>query len=187
MYCGNLALVVTLACAALMSSITSGFAQTPPGQQAGEVQTGPITEPSSAEQKTSGPAIPKGIQAISRKDERCSTQLIVNANALFAAGRWTLNSDATQTLEALAPLIVKAGKHPARIVAFTRSDKSDKNNQIVAARRALTVRTWLKDHGFVPEDTTSEGFGTAPPGAREPKERVEVVIDTCKPLQSTKE
>jgi len=154
------------------------------GQQAGEVQTGPITEPIGADHKPSGPPIPKGIQAITQKNTQCSTQLLVNANALFEPGRWTLNSDAGQTLDALAPLIAKAGKHPVHIVAFTRSDNSDKNNLFVAEKRARTVRTWLKDHDLVADDTTAEGFGKAPPDAKQPKERVEVVIDICKAPQA---
>jgi len=157
------------------------------GQQSSEVQTGPITEPRSAEQKPSGPPVPKGAQAISQTSGKCSTQLIVNSNALFEAGRWTLNSDATPTLDALAPLITKAGKHPVQVVAFTRSGNSDKSSQIVAEKRALTVRTWLQDRGLVPDDTTSHGFGTVPPGGKEPKERLEVLIDTCKQPQGSKE
>ena len=161
-------------------SVTSAAAQ---AQQAGEVQTGPITEPIGAEHKPSGPPIPKGIQAITQEDAKCSARLIVNANALFEPGRWTLNSDAGQTLDALGPMITRTGKHPVRIVAFTRSDDSDKNNLFVAEKRARTVRTWLKDRGLVADDTTTEGFGTVPPGAKQPKERVEVVVDTCKQPQ----
>ena len=178
MDCGKLALGVSLACAFLWNSVMLGSAQSPQGQQAGEVQTGPISEPIGA-QKKPDPAIPKGAHAITQKHAKCSNQLIVNADALFGPGRWTLNSDATQTLDALGPLIVQAGKHPTRIVAFTRSDNSDKNNQIVAEKRAMTLTTWLRDKGLVPNDTESKGFGTAPPEGKAPRERVEILIDTC--------
>lgn len=168
-------------------SAAASLAQTSQGQQAGQVQNEPITEPRSAEHKASGPPIPKGIPAITQTEEKCSTQLIVNAEALFKPTRWTLNSDAPQTLNALAPLITKAGKHPVRITAFSGSDNSAKNNQIVAEKRALTMRTWLKNHGVVPEDTTIEGIGNFATDATGPKEPIEVVIDTCKQLPGPKE
>lgn len=162
------------------------FAQTPQGQQAGEVQNEPITEPRSAQHAPTGPPIPKGIQAITQVEGKCSTQLTVNAEAIFKPTRWTLNSDARQTLDALAPLVAKAGKHPLRITAFSGSDNSEKNNQIVAEKRALNMRTWLKNHGLVPEGTMIEGIGkfdTSVKGTREP---IEIVIDTCKQLPGPK-
>ncbi len=168
-------------------STTATFAQTSQGQQAGEVQNEPITEPRSAEHKPSGPPIPKGIQAITQTEGKCSTELIINAEALFKPTRWTLNSDAPQTLDALAPLITQAGKHPVRITAFSGSDNSEKNNQIVAEKRALTVRTWLRNHGLVPEDTPITGIANFATGDQQPKEPIELVIDTCKQLPGPKE
>lgn len=176
----KLVLRLVLACSCLCCLATNLSAADWQAQQSGEVQTAPVTEPRSAEHKPSGPPVPKGIRAIQQKDGKCSKQLIVNANALFGPGRWTLNPDATQTLDALAPLITNADKHPVRIAAFTRSADSDKDNQIVAEKRALTVRTWLLDRGLVPENTTMEGFAKFAPGAGSPKERVEIIIDTCK-------
>ncbi len=140
----------------------------------------PITEPRSAAHKPSGPPIPKGSQAITQTDGKCSTELVVNADALFGAARWTLNSDAAQTLDALGPLITKAGKHPVRITAYSGADNSEKNNQIVAEKRALTVRTWLRYHGFIPDDTTMEGIGKFATSDKGPKEPIEIAIDTCK-------
>jgi outer membrane protein OmpA-like peptidoglycan-associated protein len=177
-------IVVIVACVGLLA--TGSFAQTPQGQQAGQVQNEPITEPRSAEHKPTGPPIPKGIQAITQTDEKCSTNLVVNANALFKPTRWTLNSDAKQTLDALEPLIAKAGKHPVRITAFSGSDNSEKNNQIVAARRALGMRTWLADRGLVPDDTVIEGIGEFAKGKNGLKEPIEITIDTCKSLSGSK-
>jgi outer membrane protein OmpA-like peptidoglycan-associated protein len=168
------------------------FGQVPQGQQPGEVQTGPITEPRSAEQKPTGPPVPKGIQAITQQDEKCSKRLIVNPEALFGPGRWTLDSGASKTLDPLAALITKAGQHPVRIEAFTYSGASDRENQFVAERRAITVRGWLMNHGFVPENSPVEGVGKHDPaaastethGSADPTgrqdNRVEVVIETCK-------
>jgi len=160
----------------------AAFAQTSQSQQAGEVQNEPITEPRSAQHKPSGPPIPKGIQAITQTEGKCSTELIINADALFKPTRWTLNSDALRTLDALAPLIAKAGKHPVRITAFSGSDNSEKNNEIVAEKRALNLRTWLKNRGLIAEDTTIGGVGNFATGAKGPKEPIEITIDTCKPL-----
>jgi len=159
----------------------AGFAQASQGQP-GEVQPAPVTEPRSAQHKPSGPPIPKGVQAIARTMGKCSTELIVNAEALFQPGRWTLNPDAGQTLDALGPLITNAAKHPVRITAFSGSDDSERDNQIVAERRALTLRTWLRNHGFVPDGTPMEGVGKFATGAQIPKEPIKIVIDTCKQL-----
>ena len=177
-------IVVIVACVGLLA--TASFAHTPQGQQTGQVQNEPITEPRSAEHKPTGPPIPKGIQAITQTDEKCSTRLVVNADALFKPTRWTLNSDAKQTLDALEPLIAKAGKHPVRITAFSGSDNSGKNNQIVAERRALSMRTWLVDRGLVPNDTVIQGIGEFAKGENGPKEPIEITIDTCKPLPGSK-
>lgn len=162
-------------------------AQTSQGQQAGEVQPAPIDEPRSAEHKPTGPPIPKGIQAITQTEANCSTELTVNADALFKPGRWTLNYDAAPTLDALGPLITKAGKHPVRITAFSGSDDSEKDNQIVAEKRALTVRTWLRNHGFIPDGTPMEGIGKFATGAKGSKEPIEITIDTCKQLPGPKQ
>jgi outer membrane protein OmpA-like peptidoglycan-associated protein len=177
--------VVIVACVGLLA--TALFAQTPQGQQAGQVQNEPITEPRSAEHKPTGPPIPKGIQAITQTDEKCSTTLVVNAEAVFKPTRWTLNSDAKQTMDALEPLIAKAGKHPVRITAFSGSDNSEKNNQIVAEKRALGMRTWLVNRGLVPDDTVIEGIGEFAKGKNGPKEPIEITIDTCKPLPASKQ
>jgi outer membrane protein OmpA-like peptidoglycan-associated protein len=153
------------------------------------VQTGPIDEPRSAQHEPSGPPVPKGAQAISQQNAKCSTRLIVNADALFRPSRWTLNPDAAQTLDALAPMIVKAGKHPVRIESFVTSTAPERENQSVAERRAITVRGWLMNHGYVPVGTPVTGVGKheeiASAGSDDSNQqhstqRVEIVIDTCK-------
>jgi outer membrane protein OmpA-like peptidoglycan-associated protein len=162
-------------------------------QPAGAVQTAPIDEPDNAPEKPKGPHVSKGIKAIQQRDTKCATTFIVSADALFAVDRWTLNPDAAETLDVLGPLIAKAGKHPAQIDAFTDSVGSDSDNQILTEKRALTVRGWLVNHGFVPEGTPVRGFGkqnpvdsnSKPNGAdnplgRQKNRRIEVVIDTCR-------
>jgi len=202
----RLALILGCICVPAMGRFMAVAVSAPQVQQAGEVQTGPIDEPRGAEHEPGGPPIVKGIQAIVQREAKCSKRLIVNADALFGPGRWTLNSDATETLDALAPLMVKAGKHPVRIEAFTSSPASERENQFVAERRAITLRGWLMNHGYVAQNTPVAGIGkhsSVPPnaatavttktaagggsvrvGPNDPdsalsKQRVEVLIDTC--------
>ncbi len=157
-----------------------------------QVQTGPIIEPRGAAHEPAGPPVAKGAAAITQQQEKCSTRLIVNADALFAPHRWTLNHDASETLDVLGPMIVKGGKHPARILAETDSAELDSENRDVSQRRALSVRTWLVNHRFIAEGTPIEAVGsksanTAPNQAhsaepvREPAKNgtVDVLVDTC--------
>jgi len=206
--CARLRLLLILSCIGLpavgRSMAVASPDQAQAGQtQTGQTQTGPIDEPRSAEHEPSGSPIPKGAAAITQQDAKCSKRLIVNANALFKPGRWTLNPDGAETMSALAPLVVKAGKHPVQIEAYIVSDASERTNQIVAQRRAITVRGWLRNNGYVPVDTPVEGFGQHTPDASTPRpakagenaapasgssdaleaaaksQRVEIVFDTC--------
>jgi len=164
--------------------------QTAPPQDT--VQTAPIDEPRSAQHKPSGPPIVKGAGAIKQVDAKCSTTLTVADDALFQPRRWTLNPDAGQTMNALGPMIAKAGKHPVHIKSFTDSGDSDSYAQMLSEKRATTVRGWLVNHGYVPEGTPIEGLGqsnpvapnTKPDGSDDPEgrqknRRIEIVIDTC--------
>jgi outer membrane protein OmpA-like peptidoglycan-associated protein len=199
----QLRLVLILSCICLPTVGTPIAVASPAQTQAGQVQTGPIDEPRGAEHEPSGPPIPKGAAAITQQDAKCSKRIIVNADALFKPGRWTLNPDGAETMSALAPLVVKAGKHPVRIEAYIVSDASERTNQIVAQRRAITVRGWLRNNGYVPVDTPVEGFGQHTPDGSTPapakpaaggnaaadssdapeaaakSQRVEIVFDTC--------
>lgn len=149
-----------------------------------QVQTGPIDEPRGASHE---PAVPtaKGAAAIAQRHGKCSLELIVNADAVFQPNRWTLNPDAPQTLDTLGPLITKGGNHPAHIVAYTASSESDNENRDVSERRALTVRTWLVNHRFLPAATPIEVASPEKPPAslhfvgQQKNGVVEVVIDTC--------
>lgn len=158
-------------------------------QQPAQVQTAPIDEPRSAEKKSSAAPVAKGAEAITQEDAKCSKTLIVSADALFKPGRWTLNPGAAETLDVLGPMITKAGKYPLRIEAYIPSAGSASSDQIIAQRRAITVRGWLLNHRFVPEGTPVVGFAgnTAASIADDPNRtdkqkpdaRVEIVIDTC--------
>jgi outer membrane protein OmpA-like peptidoglycan-associated protein len=196
--CAQLRLVLILSCICLLA--VAAPAQAPTGQ----TQTEPVDEPR-AQQEPPGPPVAKGAAAITQLDAKCSTRIIVNADALFKPGRWTLNTDGAETMQALAPLVVRAGKHPVRIEAFVASGAPEHQNQVVAQRRALTVRGWLRNNGYVPIDAPVEGLGkhidnpSAPatattsgsgnssgaagnshdPGGALKDQRVEVVFDTC--------
>src|SRR5271170_1588805 len=201
----QLRLVLVLSCICLPSVGRSIAVASPAQAQAGQAQTGPIDEPRSAEHEPTGPPIAKGAAAITQQDAKCSRRIIVSADALFKPGRWTLNPDGAETMSALAPLIAKAGKHPVRIEAFVVSAAPEHQNQVVAQRRAITVRGWLRNNGLVPVDTPVEGFGkhiengstptpaktspgaisaSAPDSSDNPAgapkdQRVEIVFDTC--------
>jgi outer membrane protein OmpA-like peptidoglycan-associated protein len=114
--------------------------------------------------------------------------LVVDADALFTPGRWTLNPDGGETLSQLAPLITEAGNHPVRIEAFAAPGASQAGKESVAERRALTVRGWLRNHHYVAESTPIRGFAVPASESPTPKnpqdrrgeEHVDIVIDTCK-------
>ena len=150
-----------------------------------QVQTAPILEPRGQEE--AAPAVAKGAAAITQVRHKCSTDFVVNADALFAPHRWTLNHDAAQTLDALGPMITQAGKHPAQIAAYTGAAESDAENRDVSQRRALTVRTWLVNHHFVPEGTPIEAPGQEPGDSSSPRKNehhpdngtVQVFIESC--------
>ncbi len=138
------------------------------------------------------PAGAKGAAAITQSHAKCLASLEVNADALFAPHRWTLNPDAPETLDALGVLIAKTGKYPATIFAETSAADSDDENRDVAHRRALTVRTWLANHGLASADTDIEQFNpdkpVAPPGkiafspgTERPRNNgmVQVILNTC--------
>jgi outer membrane protein OmpA-like peptidoglycan-associated protein len=152
-----------------------------------QVQTEPITEPR-AQQKPA-PTFAKGAAAITQQQEKCSTRLIVNADALFQPHRWTLNHDASETLDALGPMITKAGKHPTNLLGYTAVSDSGSENRNVGKWRALTVRTWLVNHRFLTADATIGGLSpdnsvVPPPEAlRSESQRkngvIWISIDTC--------
>jgi outer membrane protein OmpA-like peptidoglycan-associated protein len=151
-----------------------------------QVQTGPVIEPRSAHYESA--SVAKGAQAISEQHEKCSTRLVVNADALFQPHRWTLNYDALQTLDVLGPMITKAGNHPARILASTASSDSEAENLDVGQRRAITVRSWLLNHHFVDASAKAEAAKQhktiAPQNSSQDTQAqkngtIEVIIDTC--------
>lgn len=182
-----------LAAAICLASAHLVFAVPQNRQSQQAVQTGPIDEPRGAEKEPTGPPIRKGKEAITQVNAKCSTTLSVSADALFKANRWTLNPDAFETMDVLGPMIAKAGKHPARIESYTDSTASDSDNQAVSEKRAITIRGWLVNHGYLHEGTPIQGFGsnnpvapnTKPDGSDNPKgrqknRRIEIVIDTCR-------
>ena len=129
-----------------------------------QVQTAPITEPRGQEEPEA--QVAKGAKAINEQHEKCAIRLRVAADALFRPHRWTLNPDAWETLDVLGPMIAKAGKHSARIVAYTAVAESESENRDVSERRALTVRTWLVNNSFLPAGTPIEGVGELTKAAR---------------------
>jgi outer membrane protein OmpA-like peptidoglycan-associated protein len=136
--------------------------------------------------------VPKGIQAIRTEDERCTKRFLVGSDALFEFDKATLTPDAAETLQALVPLLIKAGKHPATVEGHTDSKGADDYNQTLSEKRARTVKDWLAAHGALPEAARIQGWGerrpVAPnarpdgsddPAGRQKNRRVAVVLDLC--------
>jgi len=140
-------------------------------------QSAPVTEPRNAKPEDKVPPAVKGTQAISEQSTKCEERLVVNADALFVPGRWTFNPDAGETMDVLGAMIAKAGRHSARIEAYANSGGSESYNQTLAKNRAVTVRGWLVNNGYVPEGAPVAGFTKLGSGK---KERVEIVMETCK-------
>lgn len=137
--------------------------------------------------------VPKGIQAIRTEEAKCTKRFSVGADALFEFDKSTLTPDAEETLNALTPLLAKAGKHPASIEGHTDAKGDDAYNQTLSEKRARTVKDWLVAHGALPATTPIQGWGerrpvapnTRPDGSDDPagrqkNRRVEVVLDLCK-------
>lgn len=162
-------------------------AQQYPIQKPGAIQTpkGPWQTPGQIQ-------VPKGIQAIKTTTQSCSKKYTVGADALFAFDKYTLSSDAQETLGVLGPILKKAAGHPIHIDGYTDSVGSDAYNLTLSEERAKTVRDWLAQHGDIPASTPYAGHGKADPVApntnpdgsdnpagRQKNRRVEVTVGTC--------
>ena len=137
--------------------------------------------------------VPKGIQAIRTEEEECTRRFVIGADTLFEFDQATLTPDAEETLKALAPLLLKAGPHPATVGGHTDAKGSEAYNQTLSEKRARTVRDWLAARGALPITTPIQGWGerrpvapnakpdgTDDPAGRQKDRRVEVTLDTCK-------
>ncbi len=154
---------------------------------------GEIQKPRDTWQQPGEIQVPKGIQAIRTEDAKCTKRFLVGADALFEFDQATLTPDAEVTLEALVPLLVKAGKHPATIEGHSDAKGSDAYNQTLSEKRARTVKDWLVAKDVLPAATPIQGWGkrrpvapntkpdgTDDPAGRQKNRRVEVVLDLCK-------
>jgi outer membrane protein OmpA-like peptidoglycan-associated protein len=152
-----------------------------------------IQQPKGTWQQPGEIQVPKGIQAIRAEDERCTRRFLVGSDALFAFDRATLSPDAEVTLEALVPLLAKAGEHPAVVEGHTDAKGADDYNQTLSERRAQTVKDWLVKRGALPAGAAVQGWGerrpVAPnakpdgsddPAGRQKNRRVAVVLDLCR-------
>ena len=151
-----------------------------------------IQQPKGTWQQPGEIQVPKGIQAIRTQDERCTKRFLVGADALFEFDKATLTPDAEETLDALVPLLAKAGKHPVSVEGHTDAKGSDSYNQTLSEKRASAVKDWLVAHNAVPAGAATKGWGeerpvapdTRPDGSDDPagrqkNRRVEVVLDLC--------
>jgi len=152
-----------------------------------------IQKPRDTWQQPGAIQVPKGIQAIRTEEEKCTRRFVIGADTLFEFDQATLTPDAEETLTALAPLLLKAGPHPATVEGHTDAKGSDAYNQTLSEKRARTVRDWLAARGALPITTPIQGWGKrrpiAPnlkpdgsddPAGRQKNRRVEVTFDLCK-------
>lgn len=157
---------------------------------------GEIQKPRDTWQQPGELQVPKGLQAIRTEEAKCTKRFSVGADALFEFDKATLTPDAEETLNALVPLLAKAGKHPTTIEGHTDAKGTDAYNQTLSEKRAQTVKDWLVAHGALPATTPIQGWGkrkpiapnTRPDGSDDPagrqkNRRVEVVVDTCKDVE----
>ncbi len=189
-------LLITLLLALVVGSFAQGQLQKP-----GEIQKpkadwqkpGDIQKPKSDWQKPGEFQTPKGIEAIRKQSADCQQRLIIGADTLFEFDKWTLTADAEETLRALEPLIVAAGKHPLIVEGHTDSKGADAYNQMLSDKRAKVVKDWLASHGYTPATSVTKGYGETRPVAananqdgsdnpegRRLNRRVEIVIDSCR-------
>ena len=151
-----------------------------------------IQQPKGTWQQPGEIQVPKGIQAIRTQDERCAKRFLVGSDALFEFDKATLTPDAEETLQALVPLLAKAGKHPVSVEGHTDAKGSDVYNQTLSEKRARAVKDWLVAHSAIPAGASTKGWGeqhpvapnTRPDGSDDPpgrqkNRRVEVVLDLC--------
>ncbi|MBX9686854.1 MAG: OmpA family protein [Candidatus Obscuribacterales bacterium] len=151
-------------------------------------------------QKAGEIQIPRGFKAITQKAAPCSQRFTVGADTLFEFDKATLTPFAMETLNALKPLITKLGKHPIKVEGHTDGKGSDDYNQNLSERRAERVKNWLIEKDISPASAISiEGFGEKRPVARNQNpdgsdnpqgralnRRVEIVVDTCKEIETSK-
>ena len=179
----ELARIVALAVCALFAVGVAARATPQSQRHEDPVQTGPVDEPRTAEPAAPSKKIAKGKAAIAETTSKCSHRMIVNSEALFKPGRWTLNTDAGETMDVLAPMVKKAGKHPMPIRSLSPALPTEKS-QSVSESRAITVRGWLVNHGLIPADTPANAMDASTStihhaiGLR--TGRVEIVIATCR-------
>lgn len=167
-----------------------GQIQQPGGnwQKPGEIQV-----PKGNWQKPGDIQVPRGIQAVGVHTEPCAQRLAVVADALFDFNQWTLTAQAEETLNALRPLLAKAGNHPISVEGHTDAVGSATYNQKLSLKRAQTVKDWLVAHQLASVKASVAGYGetrpvapntkadgTDNPEGRQKNRRVELVIDTCK-------
>jgi len=188
-----IAVALALAGPALAQSQGSAANPSPILQPKGTWQTpGPIQQPKGPWQTPGAIQVPKGIQAISSNDKPCERRISVVADALFDFDKSDLRADAVETLEAMGPEIVKAGKHPVVVEGFTDAIGTDAYNLKLSDQRARAVQDWLVRRGFIPMATPTKGYGKSRPIApnqtsdghdnpegRQKNRRVEIAINTC--------
>ena len=105
----------------------------------------------------------------------------ISAKALFDTDSSVLRDEAVEELDRIAEWLVKHPETSVFIEGHTDNKASAEYNQSLSERRALSVFTYLKEHGVEPGRMTYQGFGldrpVAPnntPEGRQLNRRVEI-------------
>lgn len=144
---------------------------------------------------------PQGWAAIKTDTKTpCQHRFIVNADTLFEFDKSTLNPNALDTLNLLIPEIHKLGQnHKIQVEGHTDAVGTDDYNQGLSEKRAQRVKNWLMENRIVaPNMVSSTGYGekqpiapnAKPDGSDDPKgrqrnRRVEIVVNTCDPVDGS--
>jgi outer membrane protein OmpA-like peptidoglycan-associated protein len=110
--------------------------------------------------------------------------------ALFGSGRSTLSPGAKSKLNQVAAALAD-GEQKIVIEGHTDASGSDRVNQGLSERRAITVRNYLSERGISPERMTAVGLGgtrpladNATPQGRASNRRVEIVVQAPAAISS---
>lgn len=122
---------------------------------------GEIQKPRDTWQTPGEIQVPKGIQAIRAEETKCTKRFSVGADALFEFDKATLTPDAEETLNALLPLLAKAGKHPASLEGHTDAKGSDAYNQDPEREAGADRQGLARGQGRAARHDAHPGLGQA--------------------------
>jgi outer membrane protein OmpA-like peptidoglycan-associated protein len=128
------------------------------------------------------------IAALSIKEEKRGTVIVLPGSVLFAVDKYELTPGAQQKLALIADTLApQAERHDIVIEGHTDSRGSREHNMLLAQNRAEAVRTYLVSRGVPAEAVKAVGIGPDRPVAdnstregRQQNRRVEIIVQPMK-------